>query len=139
MALTEGNMIAIGEDAASVLLYLVGIAFPPALAFIAIAKIVLPLIAATAPVIISAVQKGESPFSAAAKANPNLGIQIKTLAARIPVNAALTASISHLDYVTMMLVAKSTKGFAVPGWTDQETQQWLDNATPNVNDSTFGG
>lgn len=139
MALTEENIITIGEDTASVLLYFVGVAFPPALIFVAALKIALPLIAATAPLIIAAIKKGESPFEAANNANPDLGNQIKTIASRIPVNASLSASITHLNYVTMLLVSKSTKGFAVPGWTDQETQQWIDHATPQgMGDSQTG-
>jgi hypothetical protein len=139
MPLTEETIVTIGEDTLSVLLYLVGLAFPPALAFIAIAKLVLPLIEATAPVIIAAVQKGGSPFDAADSAHPGLGAHIATLAARIPVNAALSVSVSHLDYVTMLLVAKSTKGFAVSGWTDQETQAWFDRATGIDNSQTGSG
>lgn len=128
-----------GENTAGVLLYILGIAFPPALVFITLAQVTLPLLASVAPFIISAVQNGISPFKAAESAHPGLGTQIATLAARIPVNIALSASISHLDYVTMLLVTKSTKGFAVPGWNDQETQQWLDHAAPPSNSQTGSG
>lgn len=120
------DVVAIGEDAASVLLYIIGICFPPALAFIAIAKVVLPLIGAVAPIIIAAIEKGERPFAAASAAHPGLGTQIASLAARIPVDIKLSSSIYHLDNVTMMLLAKVTPGFSVPGWTDQETQAWMD-------------
>lgn len=137
MPISEENVITIGEDTASVLLYLVGIAFPPALAFIAVAKIVLPLVGAVAPVIMAAVEKGGSAFAAADAAHPGLGAQITTLAARIPVDVSLSASVSHLDNVTMMLVAKSTKGFAVPGWTDAATKQWMDD--PTVPEGGFSG
>lgn len=133
------KLITIGEDALGVLFWLVGVAFPPALPFIAAANIVLPLIKSAAPVIVDAVQKGESPFHAAEKAHPGIGTQISTLAVRIPTNIALSAAITHLDYVTMLLVSKSTKGYAVNGWTDQETKAWLDGKSSFLEDSRNGG
>ena len=104
MPLTETQAITLGEDTISVLLYVIGIAFPPALVVIAALKVALPLIEEAAPIIIEAVNKGESPFVAAEAAKPGLGSQIAMIAQRIPVDVALSASVSHLDHVTMLLV-----------------------------------
>lgn len=38
-------------------------------------------------------------------------------------------SVSHADAAKALII----EGFAVPGWSDAETQAWLDNATPNPN------
>lgn len=139
MATQVTNIITIGEDTADVILLLVGIAFPPALPFIAIAKVVIPLMGAVAPYVIEAVKNGTSPFAAADAAKPGLGVQIAAIAERIPVDASLNLAINHLDNVTLMLVAKSTKGFAVPGWSDAETQKWIDNATPATDSDSRAG
>lgn len=104
MTLSDQNLVVVGEDTVSVLLYVLGIAFPPAIPFIAAAKVALPLIEEAAPIILQAVENGESPFAAAEAASPSLGSQIKTIAQRIPVDIALSNSVSHLDSVTMLLV-----------------------------------
>lgn len=41
--------------------------------------------------------------------------------------------VSHADAVAH--VSKTTPGFAIPGWNDEETQRWLDRSTPQP---TFG-
>ena len=119
-----GTLETIGEGALDVGFFLAGLAFPPAVPFLALAKEVVPALIAARPIIVSAVQKGESAFGAASAASPGLGGKIKALAGFIP---GVQASVMpHLDMVTIV-----GAGFAVPGWTVEETQRWLDAATPH--------
>jgi hypothetical protein len=125
----------IGEGALDVGLFVVGLAFPPALPFIAIAKEAIPALIAARPFIVKAAQDGTSAFSAASATSPGLGDKIKALAGFLPFNA--TAGIPHLDMVTIV-----GAGFAVPGWTVEETQRWMDRATrgndPSQENSNVG-
>ena len=123
----------IGEGALEVGLTLVGMAFPVAIPFIAIAREAMPALIAARPYIIKAVENGTSTFHAAEAASPGLGDKIKAIAKQIDPKGVNYEQ--HLENVT-----KATAGFAVPGWTDQETQKWIDNATPmSDQDSRFGG
>ena len=114
----------VGEGALDVGLFLVGLAFPPALPFIAIVKEAMPALIAARPYIAAAVENGESAFAAADAASPGLGGKITALAGFIPGNSA--SVMPHLDQVTI-----AGAGFAVPGWTVEETQKWMDHATPH--------
>jgi hypothetical protein len=122
----------VGEGALDVGLFLVGLAFPPALPFIAVAKEAIPALIAARPFIVEAVQDGESAFAAASAASPGLGAKIKALADLMP--SIGPPSIQHLDYVTIV-----GAGFAVPGWTVEETQRWIDRATPATLDDSRQG
>lgn len=126
------DMSTIGQGLLDAGLTIVGLAFPEALPVVAIIKELVPAMIAAEPYIVEAVQKGESAFEAANSASPTLGGKLKALAEKIPMPSGVNWS-THLDNVTKA----ATPGFAVPGWTDQETKAWIDNATPE--DSRFGG
>ena len=113
----------IGEGALDVGLFLVGVAFPPALPFIAIAKEVIPALIAARPLIVEAIQSGKGAFETVDSASPGLGSKIKALVSLMPSNGMPT--IQHLDYVTIV-----GAGVTVPGWTLGETKLWMDRATP---------
>lgn len=114
----------IGEGALDVGFFLAGLVFPPAVPFLAIAKEVVPALLAARPIIQAAVQKGESAFVAVDAASPGLGGRIRALAAFIPGNSS--SVMPHLDAVTI-----AGAGFSVPGWTQAQTQKWLDDAAPH--------
>jgi hypothetical protein len=115
----------IGEGAADVALTILAVAFPEATPVLAIVKQAIPALIAARPYIIQAVQEGKSAFQAAEAASPGLGAEIEALAKHIPMAAGVIDWATHLDHVTTL----ATPGFAVPGWSDQETQQWLDRAS----------
>ena len=119
-----GTLETIGEGALDVGLFLAGLAFPPAAPFLAIAKEAVPALIAARPYIVAAIKDGKSAFAAANASAPGLGEKIKELAEYIPVLAG--SGIPHLEAVTI-----AGAGFAVPGWTQAETQKWLDNAAPH--------
>ena len=90
----------IGEGALDVGLSLVGMAFPAAIPFIALAKEAVPALIAARPYVIKAVQDGASAFRAAEAASPGLGAQIETMARQIPMAAGVVDWAAHLDFVT---------------------------------------
>lgn len=90
----------IGEGGAQVALSLVGMAFPVALPFIAIAKEAIPALIAARPYIEKAVADGKSAFHAAEAASPGLGAKIEALAKNIPMANGVIDWASHLDQVT---------------------------------------
>ncbi len=118
------DLVTLAEDMADIAGTLIGLAFPAAIPFIAIAKEVIPALVAAKPFIVKAVENGESAFAAAAAASPGLGGKIKALAGFIPGNSSTI--MPHLDAVTI-----AGAGFAVPGWTIAETKRWLDSAAPH--------
>lgn len=118
------DLTTISEDGLDIAGTLIGLAFPAAIPFIAVAKEAVPALVAAKPFIAAAVQNGESAFEAAEKASPGLGGKIRALAGFIPGQAGNV--MPHLDAVTI-----AGAGFAVPGWTIEETQHWLDNAAPH--------
>ena len=94
------DLAAIGEGAVEVALSLVGMAFPVAIPFIAIAKEAIPALVAAVPYIKKAVADGESAFKAADAASPGLGSLIENLAKQIPMAAGVIDWATHLDMVT---------------------------------------
>lgn len=127
------DLTTLSEDGVDIAGTLIGLAFPAAIPFIAIAKEAIPALIAAKPYIAAAVQNGESAFEAAEAASPGIGGKIRALAGFIPGVAGNV--MPHLDMVTI-----AGAGFAVPGWTSAETQKWLDNATPaSDSDSRAGG
>jgi hypothetical protein len=111
------------EGAAEVALSVVVLFFPETAPFLAIAKEAIPAIIAARPYIEEAVAKGESAFAAADKV-AGLGDKIRALAGVLP--SVEGSPFQHLDLVTIV-----GAGIAVPGWTLEETQKWLDNAAPH--------
>ena len=47
----------------------------------------------------------------------------------LAIGAKMSTGMSHSEAAS----ALAAEGFAVKGWSDAETQKWLDNATPNQN------
>lgn len=90
----------IGEGALQVGLTLVGMAFPPALPFIALAKEAVPAIVAARPYIIKAVEDGKSAFQAAEAASPGLGPKLEAIARQIPMAEGVIDWATHLDNIT---------------------------------------
>ena len=117
------DLLTFAEDAAPIAETLLGLAFPEALPFIAIAKEAIPAIIAAKPYVEAAIARGESAFGAADKV-PGVGAKIRALAAVIP--ASNVTVMPHLDLVTVI-----GAGITAPGMTLEETEQWLNNATPH--------
>lgn len=117
------DIATIAEGAAEVALSIVGVAFPEALPFIAIAKEAIPAMIAAKPYIEAAIARGESAFEAADKV-AGLGDKIRALAGIIPIGNA--SPFQHLELVTII-----GAGITPPGYTLEETQKWLGNAAPH--------
>lgn len=120
------DLTALAEGAADVALSLIGMAFPVALPFIVIAKEAIPAIIAAKPYVVKAIHDGESAVHAAEAASPGLVNHLKALAGYIdPKGATPEQHLENILYVTA--------GYAVPGWTDEETKRWMDSTGSNPN------
>lgn len=124
----------IALDAADLALTLLGLGFPPALPFIAIAKEAVPAFMAAKPYILKAISNGKSAIEAANEEAPQLVPQIKAIATEA---LARGLSLGPVPDIHLENVARDI--FKIPRMTPEEEAKWMNDATPHVNDSTFGG
>lgn len=120
-------------DIASVIngvLAIIALADPAAGPIILILERAVPYLVAAAPLVIAGIEEGPGAIAALEKAAPDLTSQIKALASHIP-SLGITPD-GHIENVARSL-------FGATRMTPEQEMAWMNAATPNVDDSKFGG